>query len=292
MNEKVRSFIYVLALTVLLVLLWNTTPPEEISLVGFVERGVISVAMVYLCFFAKRPGEWLSERMKKVAIAVAGACVSVANLVLCALDGMVEKFLEWSAAVSLEDVEMVRDKIQDECRWKDGKEKKEANRPIRVLCRWTDLMYVCLFVALTCGAGMAVHYQRPWIAAMLNVLGFISILLANDILNYATISGSSSSDVVATEPTAGLICVLFQTIILALQLVCAIIDVLIKGEIQTSVLYEPYFTVRLEEFCFEISPLQMVILVSTMVMLLSFVKVCTSLHAMVELPTDEEMAEE
>ncbi len=290
MNEKVRNFIYVLALSVLLILLWHTTPPEEISLAGFAVRGVISAALVYLCFFAERPGEWLGERVKKVATVAAGACVSVANSVLCALDGMVEKFLEWSAAVSLEDAKAVRDRIQDECRWKTGKEKKEATRPIRVLCRWTDLMYVCLFVTLTCGAGMAVHYQRLWTVVVLNVLSLVLFLLMNNLLNYAMID--EPSGFASTESATGMICYVFQEIVLIIQLVCAIIDALIKGEIQTSVLYEPYFTVRLEEFCFEISPFQMVILVSAMVMLLSFVKVCSSLHAMAESPEDEEAAEE
>lgn len=265
MNEKVRNFVYTLVLTVSLVLLWNTAPPEEIALAGFVVRSVISVVLVYLCFFVKQPGERLCKIVKAVAAAVAAVFGALANAV--------GNFLEWAAAVSLEDVGAARSRIGELCRWRSDETKKRLNRPIRVICRWMDLTFASAAVALTFGAGLVLHYQYLWVVVALNMLGFVSILLFACIAAHVELE-ESTSGFCATESGMGVTCVFLQEVALVIQLIMAIVFAFRKGEIETSVLYESYFTVRLEEFQFGISPIQMIILVSAMLALVGFVNVC------------------
>lgn len=288
MMKEVRNFVYALATTVILILLWCTVSLKEISAVEFAVRGVISLLILYLGVFRTKPVE---ERLRKVARIAADTVASAINNVLERWQDVTVRFVQWCCEASIDEIIAARDEIEGRCNpYLESKEERRLERPIRLIARWQDFMSACALVAFVTGAGLAVHYKSILLVVLLNLLSLMFIFFSWNIVISATFFDNNK--IISTDPFMVYLCVIVQVLVLLAQLAVVITKVCSGSEIESGVLYDPYFRVQLGTQNIGISPLQMVIIISTVLALVGFANVCTSVHELVELAAKGETKEE
>lgn len=283
---KIRIIVKSIVTAAILIAIWCMTSPALPLVVKIVLTGLFLTLYIILPILIKKSPN--SAQLDKLIRDLPGKILQFLHNAGCAIMHATKLVVGWVYEVNIYAVESKCGQIYSAvCNSShDNPDYAQRIRPLRRVARRLDLTAVCSCTAMSFAGGIFCHYgNRPALIALVCIT-ILSILIFGAITDSSTTFFLGDTPMSA-DPWIGAAAKVVQIIMVVLQTFNANTN----DNVTPNPAYEPFFTVQIGSFSLGISPLWMVVIVSTILFLIGCVSIGTALHDLVESDAPTESAD-